>query len=260
MGLAGAALLLKGYQNTKKLEVVRITLPIRDLPAAFVGFKLLQLSDLHLSPGSHRAADILKKVKELEPDLICLTGDYLGTVLALPDLHKFFEQLAKHYDVAAVLGNADHRPLISTAELKSWEQYFPFMNNSAVCLRRQGESLWLIGVDDPHTGYDRLEMALAPLPEDALAILLAHSPEIINRPLDARIRLVLSGHTHGGQICLPGGAALYHNTNLSRTYSSGLHAIGDQKIYISRGIGSTRLPLRYGCLPEITMFTLQQAP
>ena len=259
LGLAGAAFLLKGYRNTQKLEIVRISLPLRHLSPAFVGFKLLQLSDLHLSPASHRVTDLLAKIEYLDPDLICMTGDYLATVRALTDLRHFFAELSARRTVVGVLGNADHRPLISEEERQKWGEYFPIMNNSAICLTRQQEQLWVIGVDDPHSGYDRLEAALAPLPLDASAILLAHSPEIINRPLDSRIQFILSGHTHGGQICLPGGGALYHNTNLNRDFSSGLHAAGEQKIYISRGIGSTRLPLRYGCLPEITLFTLQQA-
>ena len=258
LGVAGAAVLWKGYRNTQALELNHVTAPIRRLPASFAGFRLLQISDMHLHRYSRRGDELLASIEKIDADLICLTGDYLATAQALPELQHFFKSLSSRSTVVGVMGNADYRPSISDSERESWGHYFPMLQNGALCLERQGESLWLIGVDDPHHGRDNLEAALAPVPDAVPVILLAHSPDIITRRLDQRIRLILTGHTHGGQICLPNGRALYHNTTLSRAHASGMHCLDDDVLlYISRGVGSTRLPLRYGCLPEITLFTLQ---
>jgi len=259
LGVAGAALLWRGYRNTHVLEVTRLTAPIRDLPESFRGFRLLQLSDLHLRQRSARAAELLALVREHDPDLVCLTGDYAFSSLSLPEVDAFLAELGQRPAVVGVFGNADYRPDFDGEARASWARHIPFLTNAALCLERGEDRLWVAGVDDPHQGRDELSSALAPVPDGAPVILLAHSPEVILRPLDPRIRLILCGHTHGGQICLPGGTALYHNMSLPRAFSSGLHQLGGVTLYISRGVGSTRLQLRYGCPPEITLVTLQRS-
>ncbi|HEX2950963.1 MAG TPA: metallophosphoesterase [Armatimonadota bacterium] len=256
LGIAGLALLWKGFANSNQLELRCETVRIPHLPKGFQGFRILQISDLHLRQYSARGEELLQKIEEIDPDLVCLTGDYAFTSLSLPNVEAFFDRLAQRPAVVGIFGNADYRPGITDEIRAHWNKFFPFLSNSALCLERQGESIWIAGVDDPHLGRDSVMSAMDMVPANATTILLAHSPEVILRPLDPRIRLILSGHTHGGQICLPGGQALYHNTLLPKRFSSGRHNLGSVTLYVSRGIGSTRLPLRYGCLPEITLFTL----
>ncbi|HEY3379970.1 MAG TPA: metallophosphoesterase [Armatimonadota bacterium] len=255
LGILGAAVLWRGYTNTKRLALRTETVIVPDLPAAFDGFRLFHITDMHLRQDSPVGEELLALVTQLDPDLVCLTGDYAFTALSLDDVESFFARLSERPAVG-VYGNADYRPDMSSEMRAGWSRFFPFLSNSALALERQGETLWVAGVDDPHLGRDSLYSALESVPEDAPVILLAHSPEIIQRPLDPRIRLILSGHTHGGQICLPSGQALYHNTGLPASYSSGRHDVNGATLYVSRGIGSTRLPLRYGCVPEVTLFTL----
>jgi predicted MPP superfamily phosphohydrolase len=255
-GLVGAVLLWKGYENTKRLDLTFEQVVIPDLPVNFDGFRLLQISDLHLRQYSTQGEELLDLVEELDPDLVCLTGDYTFSSLSLPNVESFFIGLAKRPAVVGIYGNSDYREGICEDARAIWAHYFPFLANSALCLERQGESLWIAGVDDPHLGRDSVYSAMSMVPEGAPTVLLAHSPEVILRPLDPRIRLLLCGHTHGGQICLPTGTALFHNMPLPRRFSSGRHELDGMTMYISRGVGSTRLPLRYGCLPEITLFTL----
>lgn len=256
LGIAGAMLLWKGYRNSHRLELHHETVVIPDLPPHFDGFRLLHLTDIHLRRDSSRGEELLAITEDIDPDLVCLTGDYVFTSLSLPNIELFFRGLAQRPAVVGVFGNADYREGVSQEVRSTWGRFFPFLCNSALCLERQGECLWVAGVDDPHLWRDSLYSAMEMVPPDAPTILLAHSPEIIERPLDPRIRLILCGHTHGGQICLPNGRALYHNTTLPARFSAGRHDLNGATIYISRGIGSTRLPLRYGCLPEITLFTL----
>lgn len=257
LGIAGAAVLWKGFTNTRRLDLHMEMVSIADLPPLFDGFRILHLTDLHLRQYTSRVEELLATVEEIDPDLVCLTGDYAFTSLSLPDVESFFAGLAQRPAVVATLGNADYRDGITAAVHARWASYFPFLNNSALCLNRGNESLWVAGVDDPHLGRDSLLSAMEMIPRDAPTILLAHSPEVILRPMDPRVRLILCGHTHGGQICLPNGIALYQNTSrLPARFASGRHDFNGATLYISRGIGSTRLPLRYGCLPEITLFTL----
>lgn len=258
LGIAGAALIWKGYTNSKRLDIREEEIGIAELPHQFHGFRLLHLTDLHLRQNSTRGDELLSIIEDLDPDLVCLTGDYVYTSLSLPDIEAFFRGLSQRPTVIGTFGNADYREGITASVRSSWERFFPFLANSALCLDRHGESCWVVGVDDPHLGRDSLLTALTCVPPGAPVILLAHSPEIIERPMDPRVRLILCGHTHGGQICLPCGRALYHNTTLPARYSAGRHQLGDAVLYISRGIGSTRLPLRFGCLPEITLFTLRR--
>ena len=256
LGVAGAVAIARGMANSRQLEVTFETVAIPDLPAPFEDFRLLHLADLHLRCRTPRPAELLALADMAQPDLVCLGGDYASTALSLNEVEEFFARLIDRWPTVGVFGNSDYRPDIDAAARARWTKYLPFLSNSALCLARGGGQLWIAGVDDPHLGRDSLPAAMGKVPPDAPAILLAHSPEVILRPLDPRIRLIICGHTHGGQICLPGGKALYSNTRLPAKYASGRHEIDGAVMYVSRGIGSTRLPLRYGCPPEATVFTL----
>ncbi|MHB9133394.1 MAG: metallophosphoesterase [Armatimonadota bacterium] len=256
LGVLAGAIIWKGYENSTRLELSQETVAIPDLPPAFDGFRLLHLTDLHLWRHSPRAGELLAIVEQLQPDLVCLTGDYSYTALSLDDADTFLQRLAEKTKAVGVFGNADYRDGHSKEVHERWGHYLPFLTNTALCLEKGGNALWIAGVDDPHLGRDSLPTALSQVPPEVPVILLAHSPEIIRQPLDPRIRLILSGHTHGGQWCLPGGKAIYLNAKVPRAYASGRHDLDGVTLYVSRGIGSTRIPLRYACLPEITQFTL----
>jgi hypothetical protein len=256
MGAAGAALIARGMANSRKLEITFETVAIPGLPRPFEGFRLLHLTDLHLRRRTPWTAELPALADKVRPDLVCLGGDYANTALSLSEVEPFFARLTERWPAVGIYGNADNRRDIDDATRARWAERLPFLANTALPVERDGAQLWIAGVDDPHRGLDDLPAALAEVPPDAPVILLAHSPDVILRPLDPRVRLILCGHTHGGQICLPGGKALYSNTRLSSRYAAGRHALDGAVLYVSRGIGSTRLPLRYGCLPEATVFTL----
>ncbi len=258
LGLFGLAVLAKGYANSSRLELREETVLIPDLPGAFDGFRLLFLTDLHLRPRSTHVHKILTLIEELRPDLVCLGGDYITDAGSLPEAEYFFRELAS-YPAVGVYGNTDYFREVTRDIREQWAKLIPFLANSAMPIRRDGQALWVAGVKDPHIGLDRLDLALREVPPDAPVILLAHSPEIIRQRIDPRVRLILCGHTHGGQICLPGGKALYNNTFLPLELASGRHQLEHAVLYVSRGVGSTRLPLRLNCMPEATLFTLTRA-
>ena len=256
LGLVGLAIVAKGYLNSRRLELCEDTVVIPELPEAFDGFRLLFLTDLHFHPSTPRIAQILTCIDKLQPNLVCLGGDYTTGAHSLASVDEFFHCLGSRASAVGIYGNTDYRLDIPRKARKNWAEVIPFLNNSAMPITRDGQTLWVAGVNDPHLGLARPALALREVPPDAPVILLAHSPEIIRHPLDPRIRLVLCGHTHGGQICLPGGRALYNNMSLPMAFASGRHQLEHAVLYVSRGLGSTRVPLRFNCLPEITLFTL----
>lgn len=250
---AGLAVVMRGEANTRCLDIRQETVIIPDLPPAFAGFRLLFISDLHLRRHSTRGRLVLDQVAALDPDLVCLGGDYAFTSLSQDDVLRFLAALSGR-SVVGIYGNADYR--LTPAMRAAWAQQVPLLQNSAHCLERQGERLWVAGVDDPHTFRDNLPRALAQVPSAAPVILLAHSPDVILHGLDPRVRLILCGHTHGGQVCLPDGRALHTNIQLPAHYAAGRHAIDHATLYVSRGVGYTRLPLRFNCPPDIALITL----
>ncbi len=254
-GAAGAAALWQGIKNSKHLELSEIDVELPGLPEQFNDFRLLFITDTHLRQNTGKIDLILQKCDEAKPDIICLGGDYCFTSMSSASAIKLFDALSERCKTVGILGNADYR--INEDTRKSWTRHLKLLINHSLCLTRYGKELWITGVDDPHHDRDILPIALAPVPENATVILLAHSPEIINRPIDKRIKLILTGHTHGGQICMPDGKALYNNISLPMEFSSGLHKVGDAKLYVSRGVGSTRVPVRFSCPPELTLIKLK---
>jgi predicted MPP superfamily phosphohydrolase len=163
--------------------------------------------------------------------------------------------MAARWPVFLVPGNED-RGRFSPQPVDEWPA-----TGAVVLLNRavKEKGCWLAGVDDPHRGRDDLARALEDIPEGEAVILLAHSPEIIKRSGIERACVIFCGHTHGGQMCLPGGKPLYIRTPLPLQYGSGEHWVGtgNTKLVVSRGAGTTRLPLRLWCPPEVTLWILK---
>lgn len=231
--------------------------------------KILHLTDLHLWAFGRREALLVSHVEREAPDLIALTGDYAESKAGMEALAQLLTALQSIAPVYAVLGDNDQEELTWQRELER-----TFASSGATLLRNEarlfstaGGKLLVAGVDDPNTGrgrVDKLEARADRLLADAgglrlkqiPSILLAHSPEIV---LELRpwMSLVLTGHTHGGQICLPGGRALYTNTPACKGYASGLYKpTSETHLYVNRGIGTARIPARLFCPPEIALFEL----
>lgn len=254
-GAAGAVLLFQGIKNSRQLELSDLEIQLPGLPTPFDNFKLLFITDTHLRQNTGKIDLILQKCDEIQPDLVCLGGDYCFNSRSSDSAIRLFTSLSARCKTIGILGNADYRT--SENIRKTWAKHVNMLINQSLCLQLNGKELWITGVDDPHHKRDILPIALAPVPDNAFVILLAHSPEIISRPIDKRVKLILTGHTHGGQICLPGGKALYTNISLPTKFSSGLHQVGNAILYVSRGVGSTRLPVRFSCPPELTLIRLR---
>ena len=269
LGAALGVLLLGGLVYVRKVEpedvqVVPVSLVLPRLDAAFEGYRIAQISDIHadgwMTPG--RVLSLVNLVNAEAPDLVAITGDFAT--------YSRFRSLIRHASrlvaplrrlqatdgVVAVLGNHDHKTDARTVRRVLAASGVIELHNAVLTLRRGGESLYLCGVDDLKEGAPRLDRALERLSEEGAAVLLAHEPDFADESAaTGRFDLQLSGHSHGGQVGVP---LLRYPflPKLSRKYPTGLYRVGDMFLYTNRGLGA-HPRFRFNCRPEITVFTLR---
>ncbi len=247
----------RGHRNALAVRVNFQDIPCADLPEAFDGFRLLHISDTHFD-GNPELIDILiGLVEPLEYDVCVITGDFReGTFEDYETPARRMADLQRHIktETYAILGNHDAIEMVPALE----EGGIRMLLNEHVSLERGNSTIWLAGVDDPHYyETDNLDKALEGVPEDSFKILLAHSPEISRKAAFAGINLYLCGHTHAGQICLPGGRPLLTNSKCPHAYHAGLWHFEEMTGYTSRGAGTSSVAVRFNCPPEITVHTLR---
>jgi len=233
------------------------TLALQHLPTAFDGYTLLHLSDLHLDAQAGFPGALAEKLTDLDYDLCVLTGDYRflthGPFEAALDGLRIVREAIRG-PIYGILGNHDSIRMLPAIEAMG----IHMLMNEAVTLQREGTELWLAGIDDPHYyRADNLEKASDEIPLDATSLLLAHSPEIYRNAAHAGFDAMLCGHTHGGQICLPGGYPLYLNAAAPRHVCRGHWRHHKMQGYTSRGTGSSVVDVRFNCRPEITLHRLE---
>lgn len=259
-----AALVQAAAVEAHQFEITQPQIQLAKLPAAFHGLRLAQLSDVHHSPFLHHReiSEAVRCVNALQPDVVMLTGDYVSHAREyIGACAEALGQLRAPLGVYAVLGNHDHwtdGPAMAAA-LRA--QNICVLSNENLKLERQGAYVRLVGVDDLLTKNADLATALQGTAPDETRILLSHNPAIIREAARAGIDLVLSGHTHGGQINwrLLTGRPERRRWLLrkSRRFLRGHAQLNETQIYINRGLGTVVVPLRYGCAPEITLMELQ---
>jgi predicted MPP superfamily phosphohydrolase len=241
------------------VQPVRLTLP--RLAAPFHGYRVVQISDIHMSPWMTRArlADLVKQVNALEADLVTITGDFVSNLDdgIAHDLVSVLSTLQATNGVVGVLGNHDHWAKPAVIRQVMWDSGIVNVSNRVYTLGRGNALLHLAGVDDVWEQQDRLEIVLDQLPAEGAALLLAHEPDFADTSAaTGRFDLQLSGHSHGGQIIMPGIGPL-RLPYLGRKYPMGRYQVGSMIQYTNRGIGMVRPRVRFNCRPEITVFTLE---
>lgn len=247
----------RGRRNARDIQLITRDVHLARLPAAFDGFRLLHLSDLHIDMHEDMPHVIAEAVRQVEYDACVITGDFrartFGPVAgALDGLDRLRAQLPD--PVFAVLGNHDSLRMLPGMEAMG----IRVLLNESVALERGGASLFLSGVDDPHYyALDNLEKAMASVPPDACSILLAHSAEIWRQAAHAGFGLMLCGHTHGGQIALPGGVPILCNAKAPRRMCQGAWEHHGMQGYTSRGTGVSMLDVRLNCPAELTVHVLR---
>jgi predicted MPP superfamily phosphohydrolase len=258
-GLVGLSGGLYGTQvETRLLELESIQIPIEGLPGNLEGFRIILMSDFHISnrnPLEFMEEAISMAASLPTPDLIALTGDYvLRDVEAIFDLAPALERLNSKHGTFCVLGNHDlwqGAPIIHQAFKESGLE---ILVNRGVTLAHNNAPFFLAGVDDGWAGYPDLDKALESRPQETPVILLAHEPDLVDDfAPGGRVMLQLSGHSHGGQVRFPGLGSPFCPP-FGRKYDMGLYKVENTLLYTNRGIGVTA-PIRLNCRPEITEIT-----
>ncbi len=248
----------RGRRNALDVEICSNVIGVPGLPEAFQGYTILQISDLHLDMNGDIPQALIRALQDLRYDLCVLTGDYRAkTYGGFGEALEAMRQVRSHLQgaVYGVLGNHDSIQMVPGLEALD----VCMLLNESVALERDGQAIYLAGIDDPHYyRADNLEKASLQVPHGAVSILLAHSPEIYRHAAHAGFDVMFCGHTHGGQICLPGGLALMCNASCPRAYCAGPWRYRDLAGYTSRGSGVSVIDVRLNCPPEITLHTLQR--
>jgi predicted MPP superfamily phosphohydrolase len=230
------------------------------LPSAFSGLRIVQISDIHhgLFLPKEWLSEAVQQANRLHPDIIALTGDFVTySRRNIGPAAEILGRLRARFGVFAVLGNHDFRVDANAITLALRRQRIDVLRNRHISLGFGGACLYLAGVDDYGYGAD-LRRAVRGIPSDAATILLAHNPRIIRLASRHRVSLVLSGHTHGGQVNIPLLGTIYGRSPERLRYKIGWDRLGTTQIYVSRGIGTIVLPWRLRCPAEITHLEMLQ--
>jgi len=257
--LAAAVASTSGYlalrNEATQAQVFSLTIPIKGLNASLEGFKILQMSDFHLYP--YTQPELIRQSVELcntrNADLVVLTGDYVWLQAeAIFELTAILSGLQTRQGIYAIIGNHDIWTDVNIVRSGFDRQRIPILTNEGVPISVGKGSFYLAGLDDGQSGQPDLNAALEDAPPGDPVVLLFHEPDLADEvSLDGRVNLQLSGHSHGGQIRLPGFGA-FILPYLGRKYDYGLYQVNQMWLYTNGGLGTITIPVRYNCPPEIT--------
>ncbi len=254
-GVAGTVVADSVWYEPQALQIEKIAFPTSSTGGPI---RLLQVSDLHLSSFNSYFARVAKQVADLQPDLIVLTGDYLEQERNIRGVLSFLKELKATHGIYAVQGNWEYW---SRLEGENLRRHFAgagvkLLINERADLDIKGRALSIFGLDYPSSN-DHLHQLQKEVDPQRFNLLLSHVPAFSHEQLNEHINLVLSGHTHGGQVRLPFLPPFYL-PRYSGRFVAGFYQVSQHQIplYVSRGVGTSVLPLRFFCRPEIGLFEL----
>jgi uncharacterized protein len=259
-GLRLLGLHARARRNALAIEVRHHEVRLPDLPDAFDGFVLLHLADLHFGMNDQFLDALLQRIEPLRYDLCVLTGDYRALTYgpykeALEGLERL--RVLIKGPAYAILGNHDTIRMVPAMERIGYQ----LLLNEATSLALGNEAIYLAGVDDSNFyRMAHIDQAAHDIPAEAVSILLSHTPETYRQAADATFDLMLCGHTHGGQICLPGGIPIRTEATSPRRLVKGSWRYGRMIGYTSTGAGTCIVDARLNCPPEVTLHRLRRGP
>ncbi len=260
LGLRLTPLQALGRRNALDVRRVEIEVPLPGLPPSFDGYRILQVSDTHLDVLPELVDAARRVLAGVEVDLLALTGDIHGSppasiAYSVELLTQALQDVRVHGPRLAILGN--HDPVEMAALLE--EKGFDVLVNRSQVIERGGERLRVTGLDDVHNFYTDAARVAFHDHDDECRVALVHSAEMADVADEAGYALYLSGHTHGGQICLPGGKPVITQLTRCRHAAVGLWRQGRMTGYTSAGLGVSEPPVRFNCRGEVTIITLRRA-
>lgn len=246
----------RGRRNFLDIQIVENQATLANLPPAFEGFRILHIADLHTDLDAELPAAVIQKISTLNYDICVNTGDFRNKTRdcyqhSMQATQRIAETIhTPHY---TVLGNHDFIEKLGNLEAMGIQ----VLLNESSRIEQDGQCLWLCGIDDPHfyKTHD-LHKARQGIKDHEVTILLSHSPEVYQEAAACGYDFMLSGHTHGGQVCLPGGIPVFTHCKCPRNMVAGAWQYHKLTGYTSRGTGAGTSPIRFNCPPEITVHTL----
>jgi uncharacterized protein len=267
--LSGTAAAVEGFLREPAHPIgehIEVRLP--RLPEIFDGFRIAQISDIHFGPymDEPELERSVRIAREFQPDLVALTGDFVshptfqhngmeGARNAEPCADVFARW--KGVQKIAILGNHDHWNGADEVAGALSQRGIPVLRNSAEAIEREKHILWIAGIDDALEGHADLTQAIAKVPPTDATILLAHEPDFADFAARFPIDLQLSGHSHGGQVRIPGIGPLILPA-MAHKYHTGLNRVGQLQVFTSHGVGVINPPVRLFCPPKVSLITLRK--
>lgn len=247
------------HNEAREIEIVHQPIYLPNLPSSFEGYRLAQMSDIH--HGALVRADYILSavamINHLQPDVVVLTGDYITHSRAyMEPCAELLTQLNAHDGVFAVLGNHDFWTDAEKMARSFKKHHIHVLRNTHTYLERNGDRLALVGVDDSTTAQDDIRAALRGVRVNAPTVLLSHNPNVLRKAAHFGVQLILSGHTHGGQIRLSTRRRPPHRW---LRFYHGYVQLDMTQLYVNRGLGTVIVPVRYQCRPEITVIELRRS-
>ena len=247
-----------GNQNARNVVVNYYEFIFKNLPPIFDGYRIIQLTDLHFDciPGIEKI--LVEKLSDLKYDFCVITGDYReqthgGYKQILQPMKETIDSIKNNDGIVAILGNHDTYLMVDDFE----KMGIRVLVNETIRINRKGDYINITGVDDPSTYYT--DSALIAMEQDVAGfkVLLAHSPELYDLAQKNNYHLYLTGHTHGGQICLPGGVAIVTHLKNGKKYYKGVWHVNGMTGLTNQGCGASGIPVRFNTQSEIAHITLR---
>lgn len=255
------------FIEPREISAERVDVRLRRLPEAFDGFRIAQISDIHWGPymGRRGLEAAVRAAMTFHPDAVALTGDFVSHPLG----RRNGPQGARHAEPCAevlrqlapvpafaVLGNHDHWNSAAIVAGAFNDAGLQVLRNHAIPLERGTARLWIAGMDDAWERAADLPGTLQRVPAGEATVLLAHEPDVADYVARFPVDLQLSGHSHGGQVRIPGIGPIILPW-MAQKYPEGLNRVGNLQVYTNRGIGVIAPPVRFNCPPEVTLITLR---
>jgi|LSQX01.2.fsa_nt_gb predicted MPP superfamily phosphohydrolase len=254
------------------LRITELELSFPNLPAAFDGYTILHLSDQHLTKLGLLERKTMQIVSSREVDACFITGDVTAEPRASDVFRRVCSAIKSRDPIVMVLGNSEHKPWLDSDMLAGALTFdgLKLLINESTTFTRSRDKIAVVGVDDAYYGLSDLDAAFAGVNADDFVVFLTHTPSITPDAIARGADLILAGHTHGGQVRFPFIGAVWTHMHSNQALNSGLYGpediskltgidAGQSKLFISRGVGTSRLHIRFLCPPEVVYITLRKA-